>query len=242
MEPKKFTADEVDRSFCSTGWSPDESKCMAVNPTSDGKGVVVSALEKNGDFYAVDAEIPLGSPADAKFDFSVREHIGEVFCEDYPYGVRYDYAARQAVFVLWRIWMNFEGIHPDPELEDLCPHTPLEVSERFFPLDKPVCGSDSIEWVEFTVRNRKNFFRAVDDADSEASFVVETQDGAYTVYACRRDRDSLIVSACVLPRYLDFPLKFKINFDHGVGVFSVNEQLVGSYDFNAFIGEAFFRP
>ena len=91
MEQKKFTADEVDRSFCATGWSPDESECMAVNPAPDGKSVIVSTL--------------------------------------------------------------------------------------------------------------------------------------------------------VLPQSVAFPLKFKINFDQGVGVFSINEeQLIGSYDFNAFTGEALFLP
>ena len=87
--------------------------------------------------------------------------------------------------------MNCEGIHPDSEREDLHPRTPCEVSERFFPLDKPKCGNDNIEWVEFTVRDREHFFRVVDDADSDASFVVETEDGAYTVYACRRDRANI---------------------------------------------------
>ena len=83
----------------------------------------------------------------------------------------------------------------------------------------------------------------MDDAGSEASFVVETDDGTCAVYACRRDRDPMIVSTFVLPRSVVFPLKFKINFDQGVGVFSINEeQLIGSYDFNAFTGEALLRP
>ena len=56
MEPKMFTADEIDSSFSATGWSPDESECMALNPAPDGKGVVVSALEKIGDSYAFAAE------------------------------------------------------------------------------------------------------------------------------------------------------------------------------------------
>ena len=243
MEPKKFTADEVDSSFCATGWSPDESECMAVKPAPDGKGVIVSALEKIGDSYTVAAEISLGIPADAEFEFMGKEHVGEVFCEKYPIGVRYDYIARQMVFVHWGMWMNDEEIHPDPERETHLPATPREASERFFPHDKPICDCDGIEWMEFPVRNRKKFWRAVDDADSEASFVVEVNDGVCTVYACRRDREPLIVSAFVLPRSVAFPLKFKINFDQGVGVFSINEeQLVGSYDFNAFTGEALLRP
>ena len=243
MEQKKFTADEVDRSFCATGWSPDESECMAVNPAPDGKSVIISALEKTSDFYTVAAEIPLGIPANAHFEFMGKEHVGEVFCEEYPIGVRYDYIARQAVFVHWGMWMNNEGIHPDPEREVQLPSTPSEVCERFFPHDKPACDSGGIEWMEFTVRNRKNFWRAVDDADSEASFVVETADGGCAVYACRRDRDPMIVSTFVLPQSVAFPLKFKINFDQGVGVFSINEeQLIGSYDFNAFMGEALFLP
>ena len=58
-----------------------------------------------------------------------------------------------------------------------------------------------------------------------------------------RDCDPMIVSTFVLPRLVAFPLKFKINFDQGVGVFSINkEQLIGSYDFNAFTGEALLRP
>ena len=66
---------------------------MAVNPAPDGKNVIISALEKTSDFYTVAAEIALGIPADAKFDFMGKEHVGEVFCEEYSLCVRYDYAA-----------------------------------------------------------------------------------------------------------------------------------------------------
>ena len=77
MELKKFTADEVDSSFCATGWSPDGSECMAVNPAPDGKGVVVSTFvlprsvtfplkfkinsDRGAGGFAINGEQPVGS-------------------------------------------------------------------------------------------------------------------------------------------------------------------------------------
>ena len=238
MGRKKFTADELKATFRS--YTLDGEIGLAVNPDPGAEDRLAAfALAKNGDgTFTVIAKtvIPAALP-DEEVEFWGKEGVGEIQLPRLGAGVRYDIRVHQWIFVSWRKWANAQDVRP---ARDKAPHLPAtfaEVLRDYFPKGK----RKENYWRTFTARNGDDFWDSAENGEGDSAFVVEAKEGQCVVYACLSRPDSIkILSAFFIPKEYGFPLRFRLNFSGSTGVFCVNGKMYGTYDFDAFTGEALF--